>query len=507
MTRASCLPLKKGAFSFSTNRVFTLLENDGSDSSVTLQHLGESFSEPSLTKARSSVKKARGSMSSSSEISFPPYEVVPATRPIIVIGPSLRGYEVTDLMHRALYNFLKKRFSGKISVYRTHADIGLSKRSKNNPSEKERFNITKTGGPRMTAEVQKEVERIYELTKGLNMVVIDCDAINHPSQLLDCSLAPIAVYIKMEPQILEKLVKLRGSKRKNLGAQVVAAQKLAQCNEEMFDLVLDEAIFEDACEHLGEFLDQYWRDLHPNDCEDGAASLSEKMPLLQGPSRVPALKGAQGLAKSQQGQSPLQSVAGGKQGSPLKGAQQQGGQRERQGTSGSQTNQRKIAVSGNAPDFGKKLHEAFQSSQSHKTSEPEYQSSYGQEPPYDQHQQLQQQYYGQGEHYEQEQHYGSEMYGHQQGYTTEPYHQGYQQQYSHDGHYGYEQYGQDPNQGYSHGYENQYPDSYYNRDVSMGYQQQYRHEMDSPYQQQQQQQQQEWYGDSSNYYGGDGYYQ
>lgn len=59
MTRASCLPLKKGAFSFSTNRVFTLLENDGSDSSVTLQHLGESFSEPSLTKARSSVKKAR----------------------------------------------------------------------------------------------------------------------------------------------------------------------------------------------------------------------------------------------------------------------------------------------------------------------------------------------------------------------------------------------------------------------------------------------------------------
>lgn len=63
------------------------------------------------------------------------------------------------------------------------------------------------------------------------MVVIDCDVINHPSQLVDCSLAPISIYIKMEPQILEKLVKLRGSKRKNLGAQVVAAQKLAQCNE------------------------------------------------------------------------------------------------------------------------------------------------------------------------------------------------------------------------------------------------------------------------------------
>ena len=58
----------------------------------------------------------------------------------------------------------------------------------------------------------------------------------------------------------------------------------------MFDLVLDEAIFEDACEHLGEFLDQYWRDLHPGDKEDGAEPLTEKTPLLQGVSNAPAIK-------------------------------------------------------------------------------------------------------------------------------------------------------------------------------------------------------------------------
>lgn len=451
------------------------------------------------TQKRSLI--TRGSMSSSSEISFPPYEVVPATRPIIVMGPSLRGYEVTDLMHRALYNFLKKRFTGKISVYRTHADIGLSKRSKNNPTEKERFNITKTGGPRMTAEVQKEVERIYELTKGLNMVVIDCDVINHPSQLMDCSLAPIAVYIKMEPQILEKLVKLRGSKRKNLGAQVVAAQKLAQCNEEMFDLILDEAIFEDACEHLGEFLDQYWRDLHPSDNEDGVGPLSEKMPLLQGPSRAPALK----APLTSQGQSSPQNAIGAKQGvqqqgSPVKS--QQAGQRSAQHGS----SHRKMAVTGNAPDFGKKLHEAFQSSQSYQ-AEPASHSGYSPEPQYDQHQhsnQNQQQYYSQEEHYGQEQNYGSEMYGHQQGYTSEPYHQGYSQQYDQDSQYSYGQYGQDPNQGYSHGYsnENQHPDAYYDRDPNMGYQQHYSQDMESPYQQRQ-----DWYEDSRSYYGSEGYYQ
>ncbi|KXJ08422.1 Voltage-dependent L-type calcium channel subunit beta-4 [Exaiptasia diaphana] len=84
------------------------------------------------------------SISSSSEFSMPPYEVVPATRPIIVLGPSLRGYEVTDLMHKALYNYLKKRFSGRIHIFKAHTDIGLSKRSsKNNPSEKG-FGLTKS---------------------------------------------------------------------------------------------------------------------------------------------------------------------------------------------------------------------------------------------------------------------------------------------------------------------------------------------------------------------------
>ena len=210
------------------------------------------------------------------------------------------------------------------------------------------------------------------------------------------------------------------------------------------------------------------------------------------------LQGPQNL----QGQSPRQSVAGEKQGSPLKSTQQQAGQRGTQGISGSQASQRKMAVSGNAPDFGKKLHEAFQSSQkSHKAAEPEYHSGYGHEVQYDQHQQHQQQYYAQEEHYEQEQHYGSEMYGHQQGYTSEPYHQGYPQQYGHDSQYGYGQYGQDPNQGYTHGYENEYPEPYYDRDANMGYQQQYSHEMESPYQQQ------EWYDDSNTYYGREGYYQ
>ncbi|CAH8439859.1 unnamed protein product [Dicrocoelium dendriticum] len=196
-----------------------------------------------------------------------PYEIVPCMRPVVFVGPALKGYEVTDMMQKAIFDAMKKHFDGRIIVSRVSTNISLAKRV-GALLHLDKKSVTERGRSRQLVtllEVQQDLERIFHLASKMQLLLLDCDTVNHPSQISKTCLAPIVIYIKIGSiRVLNRLIKNRGKEqKKNAGVQTAAAEKLLQCQNDAFDFIVDQNTLGAATEALRQYLENYWFATHP----------------------------------------------------------------------------------------------------------------------------------------------------------------------------------------------------------------------------------------------------
>ncbi|CAI5438199.1 unnamed protein product [Caenorhabditis angaria] len=192
-----------------------------------------------------------------------PYRVVPISRPIVLLGPTMQHSRLTQLLHLALREEILKYFGDKMKYVKS--DIGSGQQ--------------RTGGRWLRglreSEYEKcqdenvEVELIMRMTSKLKLLLVDSPNIHTPDDVQHLPLAPIFFLIRVSDQkILCHLLRNTGTTR--MAADIEVANMLNTMNndrvgdEEMagFEMVIEENGLKEATWRIISYLEKYHHALH-----------------------------------------------------------------------------------------------------------------------------------------------------------------------------------------------------------------------------------------------------
>ncbi|CDX47435.1 SH3 domain-containing protein [Caenorhabditis elegans] len=191
-----------------------------------------------------------------------PYKVVPSSRPIVLLGPTLQHSRLTQLLHLALREEILKHF-GKNMKY-VKSDIGSGQQSGDRKGARWLRGLRDYDRGQ---DENQEVELIMRMTSKLHLLLVDSPHIHTPDDVQHLPLSPIFFLIRVsDNKILAKLLRNTGTTR--MAAEIEVANVLKTMNDDRFEMVIEENGLREATRRIISYLEKYIHALHYHHKDD-----------------------------------------------------------------------------------------------------------------------------------------------------------------------------------------------------------------------------------------------
>eukprot|EP00041_Stephanoeca_diplocostata_P015306 m.291923 g.291923 ORF g.291923 m.291923 type:complete len:381 (-) comp19988_c0_seq4:308-1450(-) len=206
---------------------------------------GATTSTAASNAASSSGDKGRRAFTRRKRRNLPVYEIAPNVRPLVIIGPSAPGFEITDKMQDALIAYLLASFPQRCATVNIKP-TGRGGRASRNP------NVLHVS-PACT-------DRIFQLASKRIIPILLTEQ-QEPQVLRSSPFCPIIVQIRMPSiKILSKLIKTRLD-QSGASTQILYTERFNSIAHTFFDIILSSSKLDKSCYELAAFLDAYVQDI------------------------------------------------------------------------------------------------------------------------------------------------------------------------------------------------------------------------------------------------------